>query len=93
MVGVPDAHVVSINRPTPQAMIIVHVVILTEITGNWEIKGGVLTMEVTSWKGNYGGVTAQNYGPAPQFDDGPSSPIEFLNSNSFKAHGWTLIRH
>jgi hypothetical protein len=37
MVGVPGAHVASINRPTPQAMIIVLAVILTEITGNWEI--------------------------------------------------------
>jgi len=34
MGGVPNAHVVSINRPTPQETIIALVVILTQIIGS-----------------------------------------------------------
>ena len=34
MGGVPSAHVVSINRPTPQETIIALVVILTQIIGS-----------------------------------------------------------
>ena len=36
MGGVPNAHVVSINRPTPQETIIALVVILTRIIGTDE---------------------------------------------------------
>lgn len=61
--------------------------------GSWQIQGGILTMNVTNWESNFSGVITHNYGPPPQFDDGPSSPIEFLTRNSFKAHGLTFIRH
>jgi hypothetical protein len=49
MGGVPNAHVVSINRPTPQETIIALVVILTQIIGSSYIEldrsGGTRTTD------------------------------------------------
>jgi hypothetical protein len=52
----------------------------------------VLTMNVSNWRTSFNGVVTQNYGPPSQFEDGPSSEVEFLNQNRFKAHGWLFSR-
>jgi hypothetical protein len=62
--------------------------------GTWNIHDEVLTMQVISWQSNLGGYRApDNYGPAPQFDDGPDGRITFTNQNTFTIHGATFIRH
>jgi hypothetical protein len=68
----------------------------TEILGQgtWTIQDGVLTMQVARCQSHPDGYNAPvDYGPAPQFDDGPSGAITFVDQNTFSTHGWTFIRN